>query len=54
MCLSVTGKVLSIKGKKAVVGIGKMKKEVSCEFAKVKVGDNVLLYSGYIIEKVRK
>ncbi len=53
MCLSIPGKVLSIDGDKAIVSVGGTNYETSLQLLDdVKVGDYVLLHTGFAIEKI--
>jgi len=54
MCLAVPGKIISIKGKKALADFSGVNQEISVDFIKVKKNDYVLVYSGHAIEKVSK
>ncbi len=50
MCLAIPVKVISIEGDEAVTDIGGVKREVSIALTpEVKVGDYVLLHTGYAI-----
>ncbi len=53
MCLSIPAKVISIDGEFAEVDFQGVKKSVGINFVKdVKVGDYVLVHSGFAIEIV--
>lgn len=53
MCLSVPGKVESVKGVNAVVDFFGTRKEVSIMlFPDVKKGDYVLVHAGFVIQKL--
>lgn len=55
MCLAVPGKVLKIEGDRAEVEIGGIRKEASLALLsdqEVKVGDYVLIHTGYAITKI--
>jgi len=53
MCLAVPVQVVSIKGNEAEVEIGGVKRQVSIMLTpEVKVGDYVLLHTGYAINVI--
>lgn len=53
MCLSMPSKVLSIDGEFAEVEFSGVRKQVGITFVKdVKVGDYLLVHSGFAIEKM--
>ena len=53
MCLSIPAKVLSIDGDKARVSLGGAESNAALHLVEdVKVGDYVLLHSGFAIEKI--
>jgi hydrogenase expression/formation protein HypC len=53
MCLSVPGKVISIQGDMAVVSVGGTEYEASLQLLDdVKVGDYILLHTGFAIQKI--
>jgi hydrogenase maturation factor len=52
MCFALVGKVLSIKGKEALVDFDGVKKSVNTEFMKVKKGDSVLVFNNFVIERL--
>lgn len=53
MCLSVPAKILSIKGDKARVSLGGAEYNAALNLLDdVKVGDYVLLHSGFAIQKI--
>lgn len=53
MCLAVPGKIESIDGENAVIDYGGIKKTANVSFLEgVKVGDYVLVHTGFAIEKV--
>ncbi|MDD5457552.1 MAG: HypC/HybG/HupF family hydrogenase formation chaperone [Candidatus Margulisbacteria bacterium] len=53
MCLSIPAEIISIEEKKAVASVGGTKVNIRLDLMKkVKVGDFVLLHSGYAIEKI--
>lgn len=55
MCLAVPGKVVKIDGEMAEVEIGGIRKEASLSLVSdqsVKVGDFVLIHTGYAITKI--
>jgi len=52
MCLALMGKVKEIKGKRAVVEMYGRRRDVSAEFLMPEVGDKVMIFNDFIIEKV--
>jgi hydrogenase expression/formation protein HypC len=53
MCLSIPAKVLSIEGSMAKVSIGGTVTDASLQLIDdVKIGDYVLLHTGFAIEKI--
>jgi hydrogenase expression/formation protein HypC len=53
MCLSVPGRVDSIKGREASVSVGGTILNVSLDLVPgVKVGDYVLVHAGYALQKI--
>jgi len=55
MCLSIPGKIISIKGSKAIIDYQKEKREASIMLKKnVKVGDCVLVSAKFIMEIIPK
>lgn len=51
MCITTRGRVLEIKGNKAVVEICGKRSEVRIDLVRVKVGDLVFCASGMAVEK---
>ena len=54
MCVSVPGKVIEIKGDKAVVDIMNNQCEADIRLADVKIGDYVLMHAGCVIDVLQK
>ena len=53
MCLSIPAKILSIDGDKALVSVGGAEYESSLQLIEdVKIGDYVLLHTGFAIQKL--
>ena len=53
MCLAVPAKVLEINGKVAIVDFGGVKREARLDLlSDVKVGDYVIVHTGFAIEKL--
>jgi len=50
MCLAIPAKVLTIKDKQAKVDFGNMQKEINLGVTKARVGDYVLVSSGFAVE----
>ena len=55
MCLSVPAEILSIDGQMAKASVGGAIREISLQLVEdTKIGDFVLLHTGYAIEKISK
>ena len=53
MCLAIPGKIVEIHGNVAVVDYGGVKKEARVDFLPdVKIGDYVIVHTGFAIEKM--
>ncbi len=53
MCLSIPAKIESIEGEMAVVSVGGTKYDASLQMLDdVKIGDYVLLHTGFAIQKI--
>ena len=53
MCLAVPAKVVEIRGKVAIVDFGGIKREARLDLLPdVKVGDYVIVHTGFAIEKL--
>lgn len=53
MCLGIPSKIISINGDAAIVSVGGTEVEASLQLLNdVKVGDFVLLHTGFAIEKI--
>ena len=53
MCLAVPAKVIEINGKAAIVDFGGVKREARLDLLPdVKVGDYVIVHTGFAIEKL--
>lgn len=55
MCLAVPGRITKIEGERAEVDIGGIRREASLELVSdqgVKIGDYVLIHTGYAITKL--
>ena len=53
MCLGIPSKIISINGDSAIVSVGGTEVEASLQLLNdVKVGDFVLLHTGFAIEKI--
>ncbi len=52
MCLAVPGKVVEIKEKIGVVDFSGIKREVRLDLVDVKIGDYVIVHTGFAIEKM--
>ncbi|MEX2706254.1 MAG: HypC/HybG/HupF family hydrogenase formation chaperone [Candidatus Freyarchaeota archaeon] len=55
MCLAIPAKVLEIRGEKAVVDFGGVKREAWITLVDdVKVGDYLIIHTGYAIQRLDK
>jgi hydrogenase expression/formation protein HypC len=55
MCLSIPAEIISIDGEDAIVSVGGVKYKTSLQLVDdVKVGDFVLLHTGFALEKISK
>ncbi|MFC1517921.1 HypC/HybG/HupF family hydrogenase formation chaperone [Candidatus Margulisiibacteriota bacterium] len=55
MCLSVPGEVLSINGDRAEVSVGGTRYHAGIQLVDdIKVGDYILIHSGFAIQKISK
>ncbi len=54
MCLGIPAKVLEVKGDRAIVDFGGVRREISVAFVKAKPGDYVIVHAGFAIEKLKK
>ena len=52
MCLSIPGKIVRLSDKSALVDFSGTKRKINIELVKVKLGDYILAYSGYAMEKI--
>ncbi|RLI64088.1 MAG: HypC/HybG/HupF family hydrogenase formation chaperone [Candidatus Asgardarchaeum californiense] len=55
MCLAVPGKVVEIKGDKAIVDFGGIKREVIVSLLEnVQIGEYVIVHAGFAIERLNE
>ncbi|MEM1520407.1 MAG: HypC/HybG/HupF family hydrogenase formation chaperone [Candidatus Korarchaeum sp.] len=52
MCLGVPGKVLEVRGRRALVDFGGVTREVDASLEQVSPGDYVLVHVGIVIAKI--
>ncbi|KYC46007.1 MAG: hydrogenase assembly chaperone [Candidatus Methanofastidiosum methylothiophilum] len=52
MCLAVPGKVIEIKDTVGIVDFNGVKREVRLDLVDVKIGDYVIVHTGFAIEKM--
>jgi hydrogenase maturation factor len=52
MCFALTGRVLGVEGKKALVDFEGVRKRVNADFIRVKKGDKVLVFNNFVIERL--
>jgi hydrogenase expression/formation protein HypC len=52
MCFALTGKVLGVEGVEALVDFDGVQKKANAEFIRVKKGDSVLVFNGFVIERL--
>jgi hydrogenase expression/formation protein HypC len=54
MCLAIPGKITTIKGTKAIVDYGGIKREADISLVNVKKGDFILVHAGFAIQKLEE
>ncbi|MCC7571792.1 MAG: HypC/HybG/HupF family hydrogenase formation chaperone [Candidatus Methanofastidiosum sp.] len=54
MCLAVPGKVIEIKNTVGIVDFNGVKREVRLDLVDVKIGDYVIVHTGFAIEKMNE
>ena len=54
MCLTIPAKVISLEKGKATIDFAGRKQKIDTQLVKVKVGDYVIVSSGFAIKKVNK
>lgn len=54
MCLAVPGRISEIKGNKAIVDYGGIKRKVDISLVDVKEGDYVIVHAGFAIQVLNK
>ncbi|HOG73722.1 MAG TPA: HypC/HybG/HupF family hydrogenase formation chaperone [Methanofastidiosum sp.] len=52
MCLAVPGKVIEIEGSIGIVDFNGVKREVRLDLVDAKIGDYVIVHTGFAIEKM--
>ncbi|KYC53035.1 MAG: hydrogenase assembly chaperone [Candidatus Methanofastidiosum methylothiophilum] len=52
MCLAVPGKIIEIKGSIGIVDFNGIQREVRLDLVDVKIGDYVIVHTGFAIEKM--
>jgi len=52
MCLAIPGKIVKIKGEKAIADFRGIRKEINVSLVPAHVGDYVMVHAGFAIEKV--
>jgi len=52
MCLALTGKVVGVEGRQALVDFDGIRRKANAEFIKVRKGDKVLVFNDFVIEKL--
>ncbi|MEM0192477.1 MAG: HypC/HybG/HupF family hydrogenase formation chaperone [Candidatus Korarchaeum sp.] len=52
MCLGIPGRIVELKGSKALVDFGGVLKEVDASLEDVSLGDYVLVHVGMVIAKI--
>ena len=50
MCLAIPGKIVKIKGDKAVIDYNGEKREANCSLIKVKEGDYVIVQAKFVMQ----
>lgn len=52
MCLAIPGKIIELKGEKAVADFQGIRKEINISLVPAKMGDYVMVHAGFAIEKL--
>lgn len=52
MCLAVPGKIIEIKANTGIVDFNGVKREVRLDLVDAKIGDYVIVHTGFAIEKM--
>lgn len=52
MCLAIPGKIVEIKGEKAIANFQGIRKEINISLVEVSLGDYVMVHAGFAIEKI--
>ncbi len=52
MCLAVPGKIIQIEGSIGIVDFNGVKREVRLDLVDAKIGDYVIVHTGFAIEKM--
>ncbi len=52
MCLAVPGKIIEIKDNTGIVDFNGVKREVRLDLVDAKIGDYVIVHTGFAIEKM--
>ncbi len=52
MCFALEGRVLGTDGENAMVDFDGVSRSVNAAFIKVKKGDSVLVFNGFVIERL--
>ena len=52
MCLAVPGRIINIKGNIGIVDFNGINREVRLDLVDVKIGDYVIVHTGFAIEKM--
>lgn len=54
MCLAILGKIIKASGNRAVVDFGGVKRDVRIDLVDAKIGDYIIVHTGYAIQKMDK
>ncbi|MDI6777643.1 MAG: HypC/HybG/HupF family hydrogenase formation chaperone [Patescibacteria group bacterium] len=52
MCLAIPGKIIGLKGEKAVADFRGIRKEINISLVPAKIGDYAMVHAGFAIELV--
>jgi len=54
MCLIIPGKVISLRGNKAMVNFNGKREQVDTQLVRIKIGDYVMVSNGFVIKKINQ
>jgi len=54
MCLIIPGKIISLRGNKAMVNFNGKREQVDTQLVRIKIGDYVMVSNGFVIKKINQ